>query len=94
MKDRHASRDSGHEFREPVNFSNSQKALNPELYLAQVALDTALFTRSEKVPCMEKGWFPPMADSASGIVCNRNLFVPLYLSRPESMVTIQQLLMC
>ena len=89
MKALHTSRDRGQVLREPVKFSNSQNALKPELYFAQVARDTALFTRSEKVPCNGMGWLLPMAVPASGMDCSRNLFIPAYLSRPESMDTVR-----
>ena len=92
MKDLHTSQDRGQEQRDPVKFSNSQKALNPELYFAHVARDTDLFTKSEKVPCRGRGWSFPIAVPASGIDCRRNLFAPAYLSSPESMNTIQSVI--
>jgi hypothetical protein len=61
--------------------SNSQKALYPEEYFAQVALATDEFTSEEKVShfSAEKG--PFMDSTGSGIDCSLNRFAPVYLSK-------------
>jgi hypothetical protein len=67
MKDLHTSLDRGQECFLLVAFSKSQKALNPELYFAQVERATAELSSSENCPWTEAGLVCPMEAPASGI---------------------------